>query len=278
MRTVLVALDGTDFSASILEDALRLAGPGGSLVLVHEVRKPQGRAANTYNPEVDTEEAREDLNRVAEVLRTRGVSVRVTVGSTSDVPAAIEDVARANGVDLIACATHSRGALGTLLRGSIAWEIVSESPVPVLLSYPTSEGQLPRVDSGPRRILVPLDGSPSSEAALVLAQELAAEWRAQVDLVQVIGELSSTNEEREAREYLARIANGMSGEVHCHVLIGSPVVELVAFARAANVTYIVMSSHKRAGWGRGVMGSVSHDIPRLVRVPTIVVPSLPRAA
>jgi nucleotide-binding universal stress UspA family protein len=115
MRSVLVPLDGTDFSATILDDAVRLAGPNGTLILMEVVSRPYGRGAAVYNVQVDTEEAREYLAGVAEGLRSRRISVTMVAKSTFHPSAAIDEVARANQVNMIACATHSRGAIGTVL-------------------------------------------------------------------------------------------------------------------------------------------------------------------
>src|SRR5690349_6353666 len=121
MRRILVPLDGTDLGTSILDDAIRLAGPDGTLLLVQEVRRASGRAAAMYDPVFDAEEARLYLNGVAEGLRSRGISVATAARTTFHVAAAIDEAARANEVDMIACATHSRGAIGSLLWGSVAW-------------------------------------------------------------------------------------------------------------------------------------------------------------
>jgi nucleotide-binding universal stress UspA family protein len=277
MRTILAPLDGTELSALILDDAVRLAGPGGTLILTQEVGRPRGRAAAVYDSRIDTEAAKEYLEGVAEGLRARGVSVRTVTRSTFRVSSAIEELARINDVDMIACATHSRGAIGTLLWGSVAWQVVSQSPVPVLLRHPVAEGKTTAITPEGRRILVPLDGSPLAEKALPLAQELAEEWQAPIDLVRVIPEALDSASTFPAMEYLTHISSGMPGKVQQHVLIGNPVEALVAFAQGAQVTEVVMSSHGRTGLARVLLGSVAHDIVHRLPVPVIVVPALAAA-
>ena len=274
MRSVLVPLDGTDFSATILDDAVRLAGQGGTLILMEAVARPYGRAAAVYNVQVDTEAAREYLAAVAAGVQARGVSVRTLAQSTLHPSAAIEEVARANNVDMIACATHSRGAIGTLLWGSVAWKVLSQSPVPVLLRHPVADSKSPAANPEQRRILVPLDGSPLAETALPLARELAAEWQAPIDLVRVIPDMPAETSPQPAEEYLTRISGAVSGEVEPHVLIGSPVDALAAFVYGANVTDIVMTSHGGSGLARVFLGSVAHEIVHRLPLPVIVVPAL----
>jgi nucleotide-binding universal stress UspA family protein len=87
-----------------------------------------------------------------------------------------------------------------------------------------------------RRVLFPLDGSRLAEKALPLAQELAAEWRAPIDLVLVVPRARADAERGPMGEYLTRIAGSLSGQVKTHVLIGDPADELIGFARGSPVS------------------------------------------
>lgn len=274
MRRILVPLDGSDLSTSILDDAIRLAGPGGSLLLIQEVRRVSGRAAAMYDPIFDTEEARQYLNGVAEGLRSRGISVATTVRTTFHVAAAIDEAARAHEVAMIACATHSRGSIGSILWGSVAWKVVTQSPVPVVLRHPALSNGRATVTSGPRRILLPLDGSPLAEKAVPLAQELAAEWAAPIDLVLVVPRLRAEAESGPMEEYLTRIAGSVPGRVQPHVMTGDPVEELIAFARGSETTEVVMSTHGRTGLARVFLGSVAYELVHRLSIPVILTPAL----
>jgi nucleotide-binding universal stress UspA family protein len=274
MRRILVPLDGSDLSTSILDDAMRLAGPDGTLLLVQEVRRVSGRAAAMHDPVFDTEEARQYLNGVAEGLRSRGISVATTVRTTFHVAEAIDAAARANEVDMIACATHSRGSIGSILWGSVAWKVVTQSPVPVMLRHPVlSNGRMPPA-SGQRRILVPLDGSPLAEKALPLAEELAAEWGAPIDVVLIVPRLRAEAERGPMEEYLTRIVGSLAGKVQGHVMIGDPVEELIAFVRGSETTDVVMTTHGRTGLARVFLGSVAYDLVHRLPIPVILTPAL----
>jgi nucleotide-binding universal stress UspA family protein len=274
MRRILVPLDGTDLSEAILDDGVRLAGADGELILMEAVSRPKGRGAAVYNVGLDTEQARAYLGAVAEGLRTRGVSAGTVARSTLHVAAAIDDVARSNQVDMIACATHSRGAIGRLLWGSVAWKVLAQSPVPVLMRHPAVPSESVGADPEQRRILVPLDGSELAEQALPLARSVAAEWHAPIELVQVVPDAPSATTTAEAEGYLERIRASFAGQVQAHVLVGRPDEELVAFARAGQVTDIVMASHGRTGLARALLGSVAAEIIHQVSLPVFVVPAL----
>jgi nucleotide-binding universal stress UspA family protein len=278
MRRVLVPLDGSDLAAAILDDAVRLAGADGTLILMGAVSRPYAKGAGARSIPLDTERAREYLDAVAEGLRARGVSVSALARSTIDVAAAIDEVAQTEQVDMIACATHSRGAMGRLLWGSVAWQVLAHSPVPVLLRHPTAGVASAGANPPQRRILVPLDRSELAEQALPLAQELAGEWQAPIDLVNVVSDVPPGPSTVAAEDYLDRIKASLAGQVQSHVLIGRPEEDLAAFAYGAQVTDIVMASHGRTGLARVFLGSVASEIIQRVALPVIVVPVLAAAA
>ena len=272
MRRILVPLDGTDLSASIIDDAVRLAGRYGALVLMQAVNLPRGRASTPHNNQVDSEAAQEYLETVAEGLRARDVSVSTVANTTFDVAQAISGAARGTRADMIACATHSRGAIASLVWGSVAWQVLAHSPVPVLLRHPRASFE-PSVPASARRILVPLDGSPLAETALGLAHTLAQEWHAPVDLVRVIPAQSSVSDQSAAKEYVFHLASG-DPDTRGHVVSGDAVEEIVGFVQGAHVTDLVMASHGRSGVSRVFLGSVVYDVIHRLPLPVIVVPAL----
>ena len=75
-------------------------------------------------------------------------------------------------MDLVALTTHGRGPLGRFWLGSVADTLVRHLHVPTLLIRPR-EGVSPAADPVPKRILVPLDGSPRAEQILGPTAELA---------------------------------------------------------------------------------------------------------
>jgi nucleotide-binding universal stress UspA family protein len=223
--------------------------------------------------------AEQYLESVAEGLRAQGMTVSTTTAATFNLPVTIDDIARVYNVDMIACATHSRGTIGALGHGSVAWKVVSDSPVPVLLRHPPEHGEQPAPDQ--RQLLVPLDGSSLGEEAVPLAYQLAVEWHAPLILIRVIPDfppdgISHEEQQQEAESYLAGVAAKITVEVERHVLTGYPVESLAGFVQGAPVTDIVMASHGRTGLARMRMGSVTADVIHHVTVPVIVVPAFAR--
>src|SRR5579872_4631568 len=177
MRRILVPLDGSGLAVSILPAARRLAGPDGTLILVRVVdRVAHDASAYHRMPGSGGEEAETYLTSQAELLRYQVGQVEIEVLEGHPVASAIDQASTRLRADMIACATHGRAFLGRLIRGSVAWEVLSDSAVPVLLQH-AGDGPA-SVQPAARRILVPLDGSPFAEAALPLAMDLVCEWGA----------------------------------------------------------------------------------------------------
>jgi nucleotide-binding universal stress UspA family protein len=237
------------------------------------VNRPYGRGAGMYGVQADTEMVQGYLDGVAEGLRTRDVLVSTVAKSTFHVAAVIEEVAATNEVDMIACATHSHAGIGRLLWGSMAWRVLSQSPVPVLLRHPLGNGNGFSAEPGRRRILVPLDGSLLAEEVLPLAAELAAEWNAPVDLVRVSLDHSAAHE-GPAKEYVEGLAESLPVPTTGHVISGAPIEELAGFVHGAQVTHVVMASHGRGALARMFLGSVAYDIIHRLPIPVVVVPAL----
>ena len=92
-----------------------------------------------------------------------------------------EEISRMR-ADLAVMASHGRGALGRLWRGSVADDIIHRCRVPVLLLGPANT-QTHLTPGG--RILVAVDLSPESERSLAPAAEMARLLRAHVTLLHV---------------------------------------------------------------------------------------------
>jgi nucleotide-binding universal stress UspA family protein len=102
----------------------------------------------------------------------------------------------------------------------------------------------------PRTLVVPLDGSALSEAALPLAHLLAAQFRATVQTVTV-----------------GHVARAGGSDV---ALQGDPVGALVDHLGGIDGALVCMSSHGRGGIRRRLVGSVAEGLLRRAPAPVIV--------
>jgi nucleotide-binding universal stress UspA family protein len=133
-RTILVPLDGSEVSASILEQVAALARSNGARLLLLTVGLPLPtwftRASDVQG--TLTFQAEAYLGRVRAAMQAQGleVSTMVCIGEPAS---AILDVAAQQQVDLIII--HSRGGGGSPLPflGSVAQKVAGAATVPVLV-------------------------------------------------------------------------------------------------------------------------------------------------
>lgn len=137
IRTVLVPVDLFEPSRHALRYAATLAGRlEARLTLLHVIpplTTPRRRPLVVSRENVQAAEgARVQLERLA-ASETRGlgaVAIQVIAGDAAE---QIVAAAARSGTDLIVVGTHGRGALGRLMLGSTAENVVRHAPCPVLV-------------------------------------------------------------------------------------------------------------------------------------------------
>lgn len=201
VHTILLPLDGSPQAEAALCHAGALATRLGSRLLlvraVHVRTLPGHDAADPRREEC--ERARAYLHEVADIVLTRfpGLRVGVTVplGRPED---AILDEAALERASLIVLGTHGASAWGSWGLGHVAEAVLRRAEVPVLLVRtglgPHSAGR-ERRDAGHSpwlsqrvRVLVPLDGSATAEAALRFTAELGTQMATTATLLHVVSE------------------------------------------------------------------------------------------
>jgi nucleotide-binding universal stress UspA family protein len=144
--SMLVPLDGSAFSESVLPHAKALACLFGRRLVLLRVVEP----ASTYafadaalmpaTSEVSVREAEEYLAEVARRLHDPELTVETAVaqGWAADTIAYGCEAFRP---DMILMATHGRTGVSSLLLGNVALEVVRRSPLPVMLVRPAEPMQ-----------------------------------------------------------------------------------------------------------------------------------------
>jgi nucleotide-binding universal stress UspA family protein len=289
LATILVPLDGSSLAGSALPYATRLArAAAGRIVLVRAT--PDAPAQ---------QRAEAELTAVAERLFAAGVPVETHVrrGAAGDV---ILEGVRAWEAGLIAMATHGRSGPGRWLYGSVADHVLRHAEVPVLLVSGLCERRWPaparaaagaegtRPD-GPGRVLVPLDGSAASEAALGTAGDLADALGAGLLLAQVVplppyvygAALEFTpsaydldDELGAAGGYLEDVAARLRAggrDVATATEAGLVAPAIARIARERDAAAIAMATRGRGGVARAVLGSVATGVLQLAGTPLLLV-------
>ncbi|HSW31062.1 MAG TPA: universal stress protein [Longimicrobiales bacterium] len=139
---IMVPLDGSDLSATILGPASDLASAtGAKLTLVHVVSSSAVLGTRIFPVLPDDiapamEKAGDYLERKAAELRAKGLTVGTHVEEHEAPGRAIAAIADKLDADVIALATHGYGGLKRALLGSVADKVLRSSPLPLLVRRP----------------------------------------------------------------------------------------------------------------------------------------------
>lgn len=250
---VVVPLDGSPLAARALGPARSLAETtGASLALM------------TTRWDNEVAEARKYLQEQAAALGFD--RVETTIVDDRVAPDAILLEGR-EPATVVCMATHGRGGLGQAVLGSVAEAVLRDSDRPVLLVGPSVERGVWEFVHwfAHGNLLMPLDGSKTSEAIV----PIAAEWAAMLDLrawvVQVLPAPTGGVVESPERDTESAYVRSVAMRVHdagtatqWEVLHAPDAVDaLVTHASRLPATLVAMATHGRTGLARVALGSVA---------------------
>jgi nucleotide-binding universal stress UspA family protein len=273
---ILLPVDGSARAESILPQVRRLtAGRPGEIILVRVVEPfpadfhlglPVGQEASDY------------VSNLARALSGQGYRARGLVRAGTPAPTVL-DVAKAEGAGAIALSTHARSGLARWVLGSVAEELLSRSPVPVLVFKVPGDGAPATPGTPFRRILFPTDGSPASLAILPQVVALAGPVDATVTLLQVhpagLPPNAWPRQDPPVRAAEQRLREACV-VTRFQERFGIPVDEIVNEAREGAADVVAMTTHGRSGPSRLILGSVTSGVMHRSPAPLLVVsaPSL----
>lgn len=267
VQHLIVPVDGSDESWRAVDVALGLAERVDAHVDIVEVVFDPRDVASTER-RLDERLARHlDAARSASGDVTVTPIVRLAPGDVVDEILAI--VERRPGATVV-MASHGRGRSAALL-GSVAEDLLHELFGPVVIVGPNARTD--RLD-GP--IVVTVDGSETSEAALPLAAAWGIEFGATPWVVQVLEPDVVGPPDVAESAYPARLAHRIAARSHhpveFDVLHGRDVAAAVAeYAGDLGAGLLVASTHGRTGLARFVMGSTAAEFVRLAPCPVVLV-------
>jgi nucleotide-binding universal stress UspA family protein len=303
--TILLPHDGSELADSTLPYAVALQRATGApveLLRVLEELKPIYDSGSRRLIWIDPDQPRTEmahselLDPIATRLAEQGQRPKqvIRVGDPRR-----EILLEAESLDrpLIVLASHGRGGLSRLVFGSVASGVLRASRGPILIVRARHLADQVRQVTF-KKLLVPLDGSALSEAALPFAVKLAHDAGAQLVLVRVAetfrDELpkNTTNLfmepsykamlarfetlEQETSTYLAAVAERLRGEsidVSTEALSGDPYREITAAVERVTPDLIVMATHGRGGITRWFYGSVADRLLTTTTLPILLVRS-----
>jgi nucleotide-binding universal stress UspA family protein len=139
---IVVPLDGSPLAEQILKRAVPLAKLEEAEITLLHVLTPsengydEGESGKLPRWEKKVAGAQAYLARRASEIRLQGVATTIDVVIGEKVADAITDYARRERADLIAIATHGRGGLARVLRGSVADAVTKSAMSSVLVFHP----------------------------------------------------------------------------------------------------------------------------------------------
>lgn len=140
---IVVPLDGSSLAEQILTRAVPLAKLEDAEILLLHVLAPSedsydngGGSGKLPWWEKRVAGAQAYLSRRASEIRRQGVAATIDVVVGEKVGDAITDYARRERADLIAIATHGRGGLARVLRGSVADAVTKSAMSSILVFHP----------------------------------------------------------------------------------------------------------------------------------------------
>lgn len=137
-QKVLVPLDDSEDSRSVVKALAGLVAEDGEAILLHVI--PPGRTMSTgsfnvlasQQEEEDRGRAMVHLNRLSGELREASIKASCAVVVSKSVAECIANYASQESVDLIAMYTHGRTGFAKLLKGSVTADVKKRASVEVL--------------------------------------------------------------------------------------------------------------------------------------------------
>ena len=228
------------------------------------------------------------LEEMSRTLNLAAVSPRATpIAEAGDPQSTIIDQAISKKADLIVMGTHGRRGFKRLLLGSVTEAVLREAPCPVL-TVPQAPASVSEAVTF-KRILCPIDFSPSALQALGFALDLARQADGRVTLLHVVEWLAEEEPRAsthfsvpEYRRYMVedaqeRLRNLVADESRTWVEIDDLVVfgrahrEILRSAETKPADLIVMGAQGRGGIGLALFGSTTQQVLRGAICPVLTV-------
>jgi nucleotide-binding universal stress UspA family protein len=287
-QRILVPFDGSALSAQAFALALGLARPNAALTVFH----------------VDEGEDHGILGVIDSVT----AAMQGEAAEGERIEAAIERGKAADGIiaaadrldaDLIVMSTRGRGGLARMALGSVTDQVVRSSHRSIAVihgersDHDTPVGEASQAPHRFGRVIVPLDGTQTSTAALPVGSDLAQRFGVPALLVSTIDLVPLTSptmvqdigmamnmedvyqQTRDsAEEWLSAASRQLTADGVANsteFLTGSPAQAIEGLAHPDDL--IVMATHGRTGLDRVLSGSVSDQLIRSGAAPVLIVRS-----
>lgn len=272
---ILVPLDGSELAEGAVPYAVALAKSLGERVVLFTAWEGTESELGANFPAMAMDIERQATAHFTQYLdgirsRVSGVEVETAIRS-GEAGDEILKFAGECGARMLAIATHGRSGITRWLYGSTAHHLLRHADLPIMAVGPHALES--KRDVTIKHLMVPLDGSASSEKAMPVAQSVAKANSARISLVRVVqwavqaypyampdAYLPQVDQELEAgaKKYLQRQeATVKDASVDAYVVRGAVADGLLEFIDKEAVDFVVMTTHARTGLARMALGSIA---------------------
>jgi nucleotide-binding universal stress UspA family protein len=283
LKNILFATDFEVSASRALPFAVALAKRyGAKLYAVHAIPPEAYALGSPESVDRVLAEARDfagyTLNQLLVPLRSQGLSCNAMLGE-GKVTEVIEEFVHKRAADLLVVGTSSRMGLGKMFLGSVAEELIRDSPCPVLTVGPHVTTL---ASSGVQCILCATDFSPASTHAVEFAVSLAEEYQAHLTMLHVLDGKLPTSLQYAIESSERRLRQALPSEIEEIELPFAPelVVEAGAVAdRVVNLAgdlssdIIVMGANGVGAFAETAsrLGSIVHRVIAFAPCPVLTV-------
>jgi nucleotide-binding universal stress UspA family protein len=267
VRTILVPLDGSEFSVRAVPVGVRLADRlGAGLVLFSAVPKEEDRR-----------------ERVAwlSAVAPRGREARSWVVVNADPAGAIHETLKQLDAAIACMASHGRNRSAALV-GSVATEVIARGHDALVLVGPMID-----VDVDGKGVVACIDETPASQALLPVAARFADLLGESLDVITVAEPVLPSltvgppkrrfGPDEDVDMYLEATvaplrAAGRAVETHAVYDPVSPAAGIRDYVWQHPASLVAVASHARRGAKRFLLGSVAAEVVHSIVSPVLVVP------
>jgi nucleotide-binding universal stress UspA family protein len=207
----------------------------------------------------------------------------------------IIDFAEKNNIGLIVLTSHGRSGLMPWTIGGVASKVIQDLRIPVLLVRATNPVAVNLNEELFENVLIPLDGSKTSESVIPFIKELAFHIQMNVTLLQVVSSEENLHNiggldhfsiperilERmklEARKYLEKTQadfENTKATMKWEIRSGNAANEILKICDERNIRLVAMSNHGHSAIERWTLGSVSNKVIHSGKTPVLLVKAIP---
>ncbi len=299
IRRILWPTDFSECAGVALDHAIRMASRHhAALDLLHVAVLSE---EDPFLPP-DRLPARKEVRRRLQVIAAREKARQMVVGTAAPIEirrhqhrakAAAPEILRfaiEHAVDLIVIGGHGQGGFRRYFLGSVAEEVVRLAACPVLtvrepVDWQASDGCGGSAPNGP--LVVPIDFSEHSAAALRAAKGLTVVHGGRLDLVHVVEPVAGPHDAGTGNAPLGRIedqlktfANEVLGrpkvDFHVEVIEGIAAPSITAYAASSRADLIMIATHGFTGLRQFLLDTVAEKVVRTATCPVLTIKG-PRA-